>query len=59
MPVALSARWTPSSRSSLPDRFADTPGVPVDATVVEVPFRPSVNPNQRDLLKQQGLDAAV
>ena len=35
------------------------PGVPVDATVVEVPFRPSVNPNQRELLKERGLDAAV
>jgi len=31
----------------------------VDATVVEVPFRPSVNPNQRELLKKRGLDAAV
>ena len=44
---------------SLPDRFSDTPGVPVPATVVEVPFRPSVNPNQRELLKDKGLDAAV
>jgi hypothetical protein len=44
---------------SLPDRFSDTSGVPVDATVVEVPFRPSVNPNQRELLKDRGLDAAV
>ena len=32
---------------------------PVRATVVEVPFRPSVNPNQRELLKTRGLDAAV
>lgn len=44
---------------SLPDTFSDTPGEPVEATVVEVPFRPSVNPNQRELLKERGLDAAV
>ncbi len=44
---------------SLPDLYADTPGVPVDAVVVDVPFRPSVNPNQRELLKERGLDSAV
>ncbi len=44
---------------SLPDRFSETPGTPVDAIVVEVPFRPSVNPNQRELLKEKGLDAAI
>jgi glycine cleavage system aminomethyltransferase T len=44
---------------SLPDRFSETPGTPVDAMVVEVPFRPSVNPNQRELLKEKGLDAAI
>ncbi|UBH06582.1 glycine cleavage system protein T [Leucobacter sp. Psy1] len=43
----------------LPDQYAETPGEPVCATVVEVPFRPSVNPNQRELLKTRGLDAAV
>ncbi|MGH3425138.1 MAG: hypothetical protein ACRDO8_10440 [Nocardioidaceae bacterium] len=29
------------------------------AEVVEMPFRPSVNPNQREILKKRGLDAAV
>ncbi|UPK76047.1 hypothetical protein MU582_05245 [Nocardioidaceae bacterium SCSIO 66511] len=43
----------------LPDEYAETPGQPVRAEVVEMPFRPSVNPNQRELLKQKGLDAAV
>ncbi|UYM03920.1 glycine cleavage T C-terminal barrel domain-containing protein [Solicola gregarius] len=43
----------------LPDEYAETPGEPVRAEVVEMPFRPSVNPNQRELLKQKGLDAAV
>jgi aminomethyltransferase len=58
VPVELSTLDTKLA-ASLPDRFAETPGVPVDATVVEVPFRPSVNPNQREQLKQKGLDAAV
>lgn len=43
----------------LPEPFADDPGVPVRAEVVEMPFRPSVNPNQRERLKMRGLDAAV
>jgi glycine cleavage system aminomethyltransferase T len=42
----------------LPDEYADTAGRPVAAEVVELPFRPSVNPNQRELLRQRGLDAA-
>ena len=58
VPVGLSVIDTKLS-VSLPDRFAETPGVPVDATVVEVPFRPSLNPNQRERLKKRGLDAAV
>jgi aminomethyltransferase len=58
VPVDLSAVDTKLA-VSLPDRFSDTPGVPVDAKVVEVPFRPSINPNQRELLKERGLDAAV
>jgi aminomethyltransferase len=44
---------------SLPDQYAETPGMAVDATVVEVPFRPSVNANQRELLKQRGQEYAV
>ncbi|MGO2028667.1 MAG: glycine cleavage T C-terminal barrel domain-containing protein, partial [Brevibacterium aurantiacum] len=43
----------------LPEPFADNPGEPVRAEVVEMPFRSSVNPNQRELLKGRGLDAAV
>src|ERR671915_547845 len=43
----------------LPDRFTDVPGRPVEAEVVEVPFRPSVNPNTRERLKERGLDSAV
>ena len=43
----------------LPDEYAETPGKSVRAEVVEMPFRPSVNPNQRERLKAKGLDAAV
>jgi hypothetical protein len=31
----------------------------VAAHVVDMPFRESVNPNTREKLRQQGLDAAV
>ena len=58
VPVGLSALDTKLA-AGLPDRFSETPSIPVDATVVEVPFRPSVNPNQRELLKERGLDAAI
>lgn len=43
----------------LPEQYAETAGRPVRAEVVEMPFRPSVNPNQRERLKTKGLDAAV
>jgi glycine cleavage system aminomethyltransferase T len=43
----------------LPEEYSEEPGVPVRAEVVEMPFRPSVNPNQREMLKARGLDAAV
>ena len=43
----------------LPDEYAETPGKPVDAEVVDMPFQESVNPNTRERLRQQGLDAAV
>jgi aminomethyltransferase len=42
----------------LPDRYADAPGEPVDAEIVEMPFRPSVNPNAREIAKAAGRDAA-
>ena len=42
----------------LPDEYADTPGQPVDAEVCEVPFRPSVNPNAREIAKSAGRDHA-
>lgn len=42
----------------LPDQYAETPGEPVDAEVVEIPFRPSVNPSAREIAKNAGRDAA-
>ncbi|MDQ3615376.1 MAG: aminomethyltransferase family protein [Actinomycetota bacterium] len=43
----------------LPEPYAEAAGEPVRAQVVEMPFRPSVNPNQREILKARGLDSAV
>lgn len=58
VPVALSALGT-ELHVHLPEKYADQPGRPVAATVVEMPFRPSVNPNTRERLHQSGLDAAT
>ena len=40
----------------LPDEYAETPGVPIKAEVVEIPFRPSINPSARELAKIDGRD---
>ncbi len=58
VPIASSGIGTPLW-VHLPHEYADEPGRPVAAEVVEMPFRPSVNPNQRELLRAKGLDAAV
>jgi glycine cleavage system aminomethyltransferase T len=58
VPNALSELGT-ALRVSLPDAYADKAGEPVEAEVVDMPFRESVNPNTRERLRQQGLDAAV
>lgn len=58
VPVGLTAVGT-ELWVHLPEQYAEEPGRPVAAEVVEVPFRPSVNPNQREILRQRGLDAAV
>ena len=42
----------------LPDEYCDTPGQPVDGEIVEMPFRPSVNPNAREIAKSAGRDSA-
>lgn len=43
----------------LPEQYSDVPGSPVAAEIVQVPFRESVNPNQRERLRDKGMDAAV
>jgi glycine cleavage system aminomethyltransferase T len=58
VPVGLAALGT-ELWVHLPDDYADVPGEPVRAEVVEMPFRASVNPSQRELLKSRGLDAAI
>ena len=42
----------------LPDEYCDNPGKPVDGEIVEMPFRPSVNPNAREIAKSKGRDSA-
>ena len=42
----------------LPEAYADEPGHPVAGEVVEVPFRPSVNPSARERAKAEGRDSA-
>jgi aminomethyltransferase len=44
---------------ALPDKYAERAGELVDAKVVDMPFRESVNPNTREVLKAQGRDAAI
>jgi glycine cleavage system aminomethyltransferase T len=58
VPVGMTQQGTPLL-VHLPDQYADVPGQPVNAVIVEMPFRPSVNPNTRERLKSVGLDAAV
>ncbi|HEY5701673.1 MAG TPA: glycine cleavage T C-terminal barrel domain-containing protein [Gammaproteobacteria bacterium] len=54
-PISRSAPGTPLT-VWLPDPFQTTPGRPVDATVVELPFRPSINPNAREIARARGRD---
>ncbi|MBA1145635.1 aminomethyl transferase family protein [Ectothiorhodospiraceae bacterium WFHF3C12] len=42
----------------LPDEYAETAGLPVDAEVVQVPFRPSENPSAREVAVSHGRDYA-
>ena len=42
----------------LPERYSPDPGRPVDGRVVEMPFRPSVNPNAREIARAEGRDSA-
>ncbi len=58
VPVGLSAIGT-ELKVWLPDLYNATPGQPVDAKVVEVPFRPSANPSARERAKTQGRDHAI
>ena len=42
----------------LPDEYSETPGISVDAEIVDVPFRESVTPNKREVQAAKGLDFA-
>ena len=40
-----------SFKIHLPDEYCDTPGTPVDAVVVDIPFKESFNANTREVVK--------
>ena len=62
----IALAWVPWNASEvgtkfqvrLPDEYSESPGVPVGAEVVNVPFRESVNPNKREVQIVKGLDYA-
>ena len=35
----------------LPEKYSDKPGTPVDAVVVDIPFKESYNANTREVVK--------
>ena len=35
----------------LPEKYSDSPGKPVDAVVVDIPFKESFNANTREVVK--------
>ena len=47
-----------SFKIHLPDEYCDTPGTPVHGVIVDMPFRPCVNANARELAKDKGRDTA-
>ncbi len=57
VPVGMSEIGT-KLKIWLPEEYQTEPGQPVDAEVVEMPFRPSVNPNAREIAKAEGRDTA-
>ena len=62
----IALAWVPWNESEvgtkykvkLPDEYSVESGVSVDAEIVDVPFRESVNPNKREVQAAKGLDFA-
>ena len=57
VPCAMAALGT-RVKVWLPSEYATTAGQPDEGTVVSMPFRPSVNPNAREIATAEGRDAA-
>jgi len=57
VPFALSEVGT-KLKVRLPDEYSESPGVAVPGEIVDLPFRESVNPNIREVVKSRGLDYA-
>ena len=53
----LNANWFPKGKVGskfkvhLPEKYSETPGKPVDAVVVDIPFKESYNANTREVVK--------
>ncbi|MBH8578591.1 glycine cleavage T C-terminal barrel domain-containing protein [Bisbaumannia pacifica] len=58
VPVTHQALETPL-RIWLPEPYAERPGEPVAARVVDLPFRASVNPSAREAARSRGQDTAL
>lgn len=57
VPLEMSALDTPLT-VWLPEAYAEMPGHPVEAKVVQMPFRSSANPSARERARAQGRDYA-
>jgi glycine cleavage system aminomethyltransferase T len=57
VPVAMRGIGT-RLKVMLPDEYAEQPGMPVDAVVVDMPFRPSSKPSARELARARQHDWA-
>ena len=57
VPCAMAALGT-DVKVWLPEEYQTKSGRPVDGKVVEMPFRPSANPNAREIARAEGRDTA-
>ena len=58
VPWRMSAAGTPF-RVELPEAYSEVTGQPVDAQVVDLPFRPSAHPSARERARDAGRDWAM
>ena len=49
--VFQKVQWELNIKFTLPEKYSDKPGTPVDAVVVDIPFKESFNANTREVVK--------